>query len=810
MTVFLYLRAFFGFYLLPALVAVLLLACQHPEKDKAAHLARGQQYLKDQLYAEARIEFRSALQIDHNLADAHHGLGEASLALGNLQEAAEQFQLAAKLDANNLDARLRLGQMLLQHTRIGRQQDEAVKEAERLANEVLAKDANRAEAFMLLADVRSAQKRYEDAKAELERAIKLNPDKVEPHLALARFYERRAGEQGTNEAGALKAQADAAFKTALAKNPQSAPARLAYGDFLYAGGHSAEAEQQLLQAFQHDPQNKLVLVAVRRFYENQFRYDEAEKYLARQIELEPDKVAGRAQIIDLHARAGRNEQAIGEYQQLLKDHPDFQRGYARLAELLLAQGRPNEAKQQLEAAFQRNKQDTDALLVRGRIRTLEGNYREAIIDLEQALRLEPALPAALYYTSDAYLQNNDPVRARALVNSLLGYYPRHPMGLLMLIRIHLHQAKHKEALETAGQLLNVLAALKTSDTDFQATRLPPEALKDLESKAYTARAVARMQLGDYSNAQSDLARASEIDTRAAEPHINLATIHLLKRDLPRALAAAEKAVELAPNSPAAVATLIDVYLAQKNYAAALAKLDALRPTQADQAALLFQQSRVYDAQGDAANTEKTLRQAIETDPNYLNAYFALSDFYKRRNLYERAIGELQAIIQSNRQAQQIAQAHLLTGLLEEERGRYSEAINHYEKALSFDNRSLAAAIAYNNLAWLYADKNLGNLDKASDYAQRAVTIAPEASFFDTLGYAYYKKGQHSLAAEQFNKAIERRPANAGYYLHLARALRENNETQRARQAYEKVLQLGRGDFAEANQARQEMAALPRG
>jgi tetratricopeptide (TPR) repeat protein len=800
----------FSFRLLLPLAALFLFACQNPEQDKAAHLARGQQYLKDQLYAEARIEFRSALQIDRNLADAHHGLGEASLALGNMQEAAEQFQIAAKLDPNNLDTRLRLGNMLLQYTRIGRQQDEAIKEAERLANEVLAKDANRAEAFILLANVRAAQKRYEEAKAQLARAIQLNPDKIEPYLALARFYERRASEQGTNEAATLKAQADAAFKIALAKHPPSAAARLAYGDFLYANQQTSEAERQLLQALQHEPQNRLVLVALRRFYENQFRYDEAEKYLARQIELEPEKVAGRAQIIDLHARAGRNEQAIGEYQQLLKDQPDFQRGYARLAELLLAQGRPNEAKQQLEAAFQRNKQDTDALLVRGRIRTLEGNYREAINDLEQALRLEPALPAALYYTSDAYLQNNDPVRARSLVNSLLGYYPRHPMGLLMLIRIQLHQVKAKEAVETAGQLLNVLAALKTNDTDFQATRLPPEALKDLESKAYTARAVARMQLGDYANAQGDLVHASEIDARAAEPHINLATINLLKRALPQAQAAAEKAVELMPNSPTAVSTLIDVYLAQKNYAAALAKLDALRTTQADQAALLFQRSRVYDAQGDAAQAEKVLRQAIETDPNYLNAYFALSDFYKRRNLYERAVGELQTVIQSNRQAQQTAQAHLLIGLLEEERGRYSEAINHYEKTLGFDNRSLAAAIAYNNLAWLYADKNLGNLDRASDYAQRATTIAPEASFFDTLGYAYYKKGQHSLAAEQFNKAIERRPTNAGYYLHLARALRDNNETQRARQSYEKALQFGGGDFADANQARQEMAALPRG
>jgi tetratricopeptide (TPR) repeat protein len=786
-------------------IAACLSACPNLKNNKVAHLTRGQQYLKDQLYAEARLEFRNALQLDRNFAAAHHGLAETSLALGNLQEAAEEFQLAAKLDPNDLDARVGLGQLFLQSMRLGRQSAEAIKEAERLANEVFAKDASHLEARILLADVRAAQKREDEAKAELERAIQLNPHQTKPYLALARFYEQRAQPQNP----AALAQAEAAFKTALAKNPQAPEARLAYGDFLYANRRTAEAEQQLLQAFQSDAKNKLVLVALRRFYENQSRYQEAEKYLAAQVELEPDKLAGHAQIIDLHARAGRNEDAIREYQQFLQAHPEFQRGYARLAELLLAQGRPQEARQQLEAAFKQNKQDTDALLVRGRLRTLEGDYRAAILDLEQALRLEPALPAALFYAADAYLQNNDPVRARSLVNSLLGYYPRHPLGLLMLIRIYLHQSKASEAFETANRLLSVLAALKVSSTDFQATRLPHEALQDLESKAYTSRAVARLQTSDYANAASDLQRALEIDPRAAEPYIQLATIHLLKRELPLAQTAAEKAVALTPSSPAALAVLVDAYLAQKNYAPALAKLDSLLAAQADRAALLFQQARIYTAQNDATNTERALRQTLQADPNYLNAYFALSDFYQRQNQVDRALGELQTLAANQRQAQQTAQAHLLMGLLEEERGRYGEAIRHYESSLSFDNRSLAAAITYNNLAWLYADKNLGNFDQATDYAQRAIAIAPEANFFDTLGYAYYKKGQFSLAIEQFTRAIERRPAKAGYHLHLARALRDNSETLRARQAYEKALQAGGREFAGAAQIRQELAALPK-
>ena len=494
------LNLFLTRFLLITLLAGALANCSNPQKNKLEYLTRGQEYLKSQLYQEASLEFRNALQIDRNLADAHFGLGETLLAQGNLQEAADRFLQTAKLDQKNVTARLRLGQMLLQYTRVGRAMDDATKEGERLANEVLAQDANNPEAIILLSDIRALQKRYEEAKEELDRAIRLNPTRAEPAVALARYYDRRASDLPPAETVKLKAQADAAFKDGVTKNPKSALVRLAYGDFLYANRRIAEAEQQLQQAYVNDPKDRLVLVALRRFYENLFRYDEAEKYLAKQIEFERDKNSGRAQIIDLHARAGRNDQAIAEYQQLLKEQPDFLRAHARLAELLLAEGRPQEAKQQLEIALARNKIDTDALLVRGRIRTIEGNFREAVIDLESALRLEPAMPAALYYTADAHLQNNDPVRARSLVNTLLGYYPKHPMGLMMLIRIQLNQNKPNEAADTAEQLLGSLAQLKTNDTDFQATRMPVEALKDLESKAFTARAVAHMQARNFAAA----------------------------------------------------------------------------------------------------------------------------------------------------------------------------------------------------------------------------------------------------------------------------------------------------------------------
>ncbi|MEK7829953.1 MAG: tetratricopeptide repeat protein, partial [Acidobacteriota bacterium] len=508
---------------------------------------------------------------------------------------------------------------------------------------------------------------------------------------------------------------------------------------------------------------------------------------------------------------GRVYQAVSEYQQLLKDDPKYLRGYSRLAELLLELGDVNGATKQVEIALKLTPQDTDALLMRGRLRSLNGQHREAIGDLDQVLRLEPAMPAALYYAADAHLQNNDSTQARLFVNRLLSFYPRNPMGLLMQVRINLAENKAAEAERTSTQIIESIAELKSNQTALRAARIPEDTLPDWESKAYVSRAVARIQLRKLAEAQTDLERAAVIDRRSPEPHVNLAAVSMLRGDLAAAQSAAERAVDLAPSSLSAATTLVNIYLQQKNFQTAHLRLDKLMAEQPNRLQLRELQARVFIGQGDAANAEKTLRDVLKTDPNYLNAYFLLSDFYQSsQQQTERAITELNQLIKLRpTNTQQIAQAHLFVAMLEEARGNVDGAVNNYEQMLSYDKRSIGAAIALNNLAWLYADKGKGNLDKATDHARSAITIAPQANFYDTLGYAYYKKRQFEVAIEQFHKAISRRPDSPAYHLHLARALRDSGSTQQARQSYERALQLGGANFAEANQARQELAALRR-
>ncbi len=787
------------------LAGLLVLSCSSPEKEKLRHIAKGQEYLKEKRYAEARIEFRSALQIDRRLAEAYFGLGQAALPLGFIQEAAEAYYSAMRLDQNHLEARVRAGNLLAQYSN-----EESILEAERLANDVLKKNQDYIEGRVLLANVRIAQKKWDEAKQEFDRAMSLDPNRSETKLNLARYYNQRAKAEPAQAEG-LISQGEVAFRQVVDKNPNDSGARLAFADFFFVNKRAPEAEHQLLEAVKTNPKDQLVLLALRRFYESQQRFDEAEKYVVELANLDPDKSAGRAQIIDLHARRGRIQEAITEYQQLIKDNPKYLRAYSRLAELQMELGDMSGAMKQVEAALRQNPQDTDALLMRGRLLTLNGQYRDAAVDLDRVLRFEPSMPAALYYAADAHLQNNDPTQARLLVNSLLNFYPRNPMGLLMMVRIMLNEGRPAEAERNASEIIEIISQLKTNPTALHASRIPTDALPEWESKAFISRAVARIQLRDYTGAQTDLENAIRIDQNSPEPHVNLATIHLLRGDLPLAQREAERAVDVALTNVSAVTTLINVYLRQGNYTGAHSRLDQLLNAQPNRVQLMEQKARVYAAQGDGSNAEKTLHRIIELDPNYMNAYFALSDYYQSsQKETESAITKLRELI-SRKPAniQQIAQAHLLIGLLEEGRGNYDEAVRNYEQTLSFEKRSIGAAIAFNNLAWLFADKGKGNLDKATDHARKAITIMPEASFYDTLGFAYFKKRQFDIAIEQFNKAIDRRPTNPNFHVHLARAFRENGNTEKARQAYERALQLGGPGFTKANEVRQELNALRR-
>ena len=798
-----------------ALSCCLVQACKEdPAKAKAKHLTKGKQYLQEKKYSEARIEFRNALALDKKSSEATYGLAEAALGLNNVQEAYDALTATVELDPKNLDAKLRLGNIFLQFVRDAGN----VTKAEEFAREVLEADANNIEGYILRASVRTAQQKFAEAEQDLKRAIDLNPKRVESYLSYAKYWQERS--KAATDKNTQLAEAEKYFKQAISMDAKSSVAHLAYADFLYTNQRLDEAETQLKEAVSVDPNDRIALAAIARFYESRKNFAEAEKYMAKLAEVSSDKNAGRAQLIDLHARDGKVDQAISEYQELIKQSPKFMHSYVQLAGLLLGKGDLAGAQQQIEAGLKIDKMNTDALLMRGRLNIATGKIREAIADLEQVLKNEPKHAMGLYFMADARVRNGDVERARTDVNELLKYYPESPAGLLMKIRVLLSQtstasattAKDEinEAVKTADRIITGIGFLQSNAAALQASRLDAETLPGLESQGYAARGAAKAQLRDLAGAVADLEKAIQIDSRNLEARGNLIGLLLGKNDVARARQLAEQTLDIKPLSEMAVTSAVNAYLAQKDYAAALQKLDALIAAQpAKKAFLLDQKVAVYSAQGDINNTQITLQQVKEADPNYVDAYFKNFALYKTQDKPDQAIGELQQVVsRSADNPRQLAQAHLLLGMMEEERGRYDEAIKNYQRSIALDGRTSVASISYNNVAWVMADKNKGNLDQAAEYARKAIQLAPTvASYYDTLGYVMQKKGLNAVAIEQFRKAIERRPNEAAFHKHMAKAYQDSGDRAKALQTYEQALKLGGSNYRDAEAVKSEMAKL---
>ena len=90
--------------------------------------------MKDNRFQEASLEFRNAIQIDDKLAAAHWGLARAYEGMQRGPEMIDELRKTVDLDANNLDARVKLGNYYI-FASGGK--SENIDEADRLVGEIL-------------------------------------------------------------------------------------------------------------------------------------------------------------------------------------------------------------------------------------------------------------------------------------------------------------------------------------------------------------------------------------------------------------------------------------------------------------------------------------------------------------------------------------------------------------------------------------------------------------------------------------------------------------------------------------------------
>ena len=284
---------------------------------------------------------------DHSLA--YSNLGRTLVLLERFQEAEAVLRTARELDPRNVTAHQNLGEAL--------RRQERYEEAIAMYRAALAIKRDHAAAHGGLGAALFEMERYEESFTALERALALDP--AAPSAGkTALFAGRAARELGRSRA------AEAQFRKATALAPRSAEPLLELSNLLFA----------------------------------QDRAGEAEEYLRRARESQPNDPFTRHMVAEALRNAGRRQQAVAAYREVLRSDPEFAHAHVGLAAALVDLQRHEEALESLARAASFELDPATAAtshFLAGRALKELGRMPEAAIRFQQAIENDPNHAEAL-------------------------------------------------------------------------------------------------------------------------------------------------------------------------------------------------------------------------------------------------------------------------------------------------------------------------------------------------------------------------------------------------------------------------------
>ncbi len=726
-----------------------LAACSNPEQVKKEHFANATRFLAEGKTQEAIVEYRNALKADGRYGEARLKLGEAYQTLGNRNQAFKEFIRAADLLPQDNDAQMKAAGYLIA---AGQFED-----ARTRIQPVIDRDPTNVDAQLILGSALVGLKDLDGAVREIEEAIRLEPGRATTYSNLAAIKMAQGN----------KDQASAAFQKAVAVDPRSIQARLALAYFQWSTGDSAAAEESLKGALTVDPNNALANRTVAAFYVGSNRAAQAEPYLKT---LASSGAPGAAlQLADYYLAARRLADASRVLQPLTKTPSTAGAAETRLAAIAYAGNDKPGGHSLLDSVITREPANVQALLLKAQWLMTEGKPTEALARAQAAVKGEPNSVSAHFYMGTIHEQLRQRKEAIAEFTETLRLNPRATAAQLGLSRLNLLEGSPDGAVSFAE------AALTTSPGN-------PNARVSLVRGLLGRREVAR--------AEQELLPLLKQYPEAGTVQALNGALKLLQKDVAGARTAYERALTLNPTSIEALAGLTGVDLLQNRGPQARERVEGRLAADPNRVELLVLAAQVYGAQRDFPKAETSLRKAIQNDPASSRAYSMLAGVLLASGKLDAARAEFDQIGQ--RDPKNVA-VQTMAAMIVHSQNHTADAKKRYETIVSADP---TAAVAANNLAWIYAEEG-DKLDEALRLAQGAASRLPNsAEVQDTIGWIYYKKELPALAVPAFEKSIEAAPENASYHYHLALALSKSGDTQRARQAAEQAIKL-KPDYAEA-------------
>jgi tetratricopeptide (TPR) repeat protein len=719
------------------------------------YLDLGNSLFAEGKFEEASINYRKCISSNPLGAEAHYRLALAEVKLGQA-EAFDEFTRATKLAPARDDIQVAFADFaLVLYSASSSRPKLLYDQVSSTANRLLQKDKNSFDGLRLSADVHVLDGKLDEALPLYRKAEAIQPQDPKVTLPMMQvLFRLNQGIEGEK----------VAQKSIQARQAEAGPLYDILFDYYLQSNRIGEAESLLRAKISALPKDAKARLQLASFYHRRQRDPEMAQVINTMLGNSKDFPQGHVLVGDFYETIGRLDDAVREYSSGLNSSPKDKSLYQKkIVRALIAQGKGNQAIEQLNANLKDSPDDLDSRAAHAILLRESNDPKKldlAISEMNGILQKDPNNAVVRYNLGLAYLAKGDVKSGRFQFSESARLAPVYLPPKLALAELAQKTRNYSDTIRFADEILAAdpanadaklwHAAGLLGNKDYQQARTELAAILRQQPDSMSANLhMAALETAErkYRDAEARYLRLYKPGQKDLRPLEGLIQFYAAQRQLEKAQRLLDEELKLAPESSA-------VHLLMAATALSAGKLDL------------------------AAQQYEWLRSKDPTSPD---AYASLGKIYQLK-------GDLNGALSSYQKARELApnspQIMAEIAFLETASGQHTEAIANLRKQLARDPED---TVAQNNLAFELAETGT-DLDQASALAEKAQRMAPtNARIADTLSWVYVKKGLNDSAIQILNGLVKKYPTEPLLRYHLGVALLQKGDLQQAKTQFNVAL-----------------------
>jgi tetratricopeptide (TPR) repeat protein len=761
---------------------LLLIGCGNSGENADDYLQRAKKLFEKGEYEKARLELKNSKQMDDNQAETYYYLALLDEKNKNFKSLKENLSKVVELDPHFLDARLKLGKVLI----LFGEPENALAQAEA----VLTIASENQDALVIKASSLMKLNKKQEALTIVDRVLERNDKNIDAISLKASYYL---------DNGELVKALSSINKALEIDESNIALHSLKIKIHIKAQDVKSIIEEykELINLFPKSLEFKIKLASI---YSLEGKLNEAEELLYKTEAENPDKLGPKIVLLNF-LKAKNNSKVITQYEQFLDRYKDQPRVLLNLTRWMIEAKYLDEAINGLNRVVELEEETDIALDAKNQLAEIaieKSDYDKAEEIINEILTINPNFVVANFTKARLLMLEKHHDEAISLLNSVVWNKPN-SMGYALLGDAFLAKKDKNEAMKNFNKALELYPAnLKALVPIFNtyvdakqlnyAQKLIDKALeyKPTDLFLLIKQAEVSIQNSNWNTAEAAVQKIAVFNKELAI--FFQANIHQGKLEYAQAIELYKEFLQYYPDHFKALVNLTESYKAMNENSEAISYLTQLLESNRlnNNAALVLNDLYITDKELEKAR-QLMVRQ-IAASPKNSDLYAGLAKVYLAQNNKDDAFATYKKGLE--KYPFNINLSMLLAAQYEES-GAPKEAMAIYEKLVE---KHPDLEVAGNNLAFLYIDDNGEYLKKGLQLAEKNKS-SDNPYFQDTYAWGLIRSGKFGEGQKILESIIIKEPDVTDFRYHLGVAYYKSENYAAAIGELKQALQL-----AEKNKA----------